>query len=1040
MIAETFINRPVTAIVIAIILIVTGILSALNLPVCQYPDISPPVVQVSATYPGADALTVEQAVATPVEEQVNGVPGMDYMQSNSTAAGTMSLNVTFKVGTNVDIAALDVQNRVSVATPILPTAVQRLGLTVRKRNPGIMMLVAIYSPKQTHSIEFLDNYTNIFIRDALLRVKGVGDIFTRTDAFSMRIWLNPDKMASLGVTNSDITSAVQEQNQEIAPGAIGRPPQPANQPFELSLLINSRLNNPKEFENIIIKTNPEDGSIVYLKDVARVELGKYNYSGYSYVDEKRASYLLIFQEPGSNSLETAKGIYSEMQRLSESFPSDVAYMVPFEAISVVKTSIKEVVKTLIQALILVVLVVFLFLQNWRTTLIPIVAIPVSIIGSFVFFIPLGFTVNTLTLFGFVLAIGIVVDDAIIVVEAVQRYIDEQHLTPRDAALRAMQDMSGPVIAIALVLAAVFIPVGFIPGIVGKLYQQFAVTIAISVLISAFVALSLTPALCSILLKPAEEKTHERGLNKFFKKYNQWFSRVTNRYSERVKKNIAFARYSMVFLIMVLILTVVLFKLKPTGFIPLEDEGRLYITFELPEASSTSRTVDVLGKLMAELKKIDGVGHYAAIAGLNVVTFSSKSNDGTIFCQLKPWDERTSKSERLRAIIAEMQKRFMAIKEAKVVVIPPPAIQGLGSTGGFSIIIQQRESSDSIQDFYRNIVNFMVAANKREEISQAFTFFTAQTPSYQLTVDRETAKRMGVNLADVFTTLQSYLGSSYINDFFAYGRDFRVLVEADTFFRNNINVLNNFFVRNQSGKMVPLSAFITYKRTEVAPLVSHFNLYRSAEFNGEAKQGYSSGQAIQALREVADKVLPTGYSYEFSGLSRQEIEVGSKTINIFILCLVFVFLFLAALYESWSSPFVVLFAVPFAAFGAILALTLVPSLSNNIYSQIGLVTLIGLSAKNSILIVEFAKRRVDSGKDIIESTIEAVRLRLRPIIMTSMAFILGVSPLIFSSGAGAVARKTIGWTVLGGMIGATFLGIFIIPVLFVIIIRIAYRKN
>jgi HAE1 family hydrophobic/amphiphilic exporter-1 len=1040
MIADIFIKRPVTAMVVAIIITIVGFLAILNLPVSQYPDITPPVVQVGGQFIGADAQTVEQTVTTPVETQVNGVPDMIYMQSNSTNNGQMTLNVSFNVGTNVDIAALDVQNRVNLATPQLPDDVRRLGLTVRKRNPSILMLVAVYSPKGTHSIEFLDNFTNIFVKDALLRVPGVGDVFSRTDDFSMRIWLQPDEMARLEITATDVTNAMQAQNIQVAAGSVGAPPQPKDQAFEYTAFINGRLTKVEEFRNIIIKTKPEDGSIVYLKDIARVELGKFNYAGNSFVDGQRSSFLLIFQTPNSNSLQTADGVYKAMAQLSKSFPYDVTYDVPFEAISVVKESIHEVLITLLEALSLVVLVVFLFLQNWRATIIPVLAIPVAIIGTFAFFIPLGFTINKLTLFAFVLAIGIVVDDAIIVVEAVQHYIDDQHFSAREATRRAMADISGPVVAIALVLAAVFVPVGFIPGIVGRLYQQFAITIAISVLISAFMALSLTPALCSLFLKPMILDEHSKGLNRFFFLFNRWFNRTANGYRNRVQQGINYSPHVAVLLLCIIIVTGFMVFAKPTAFIPIEDEGRVYITFELPEASSTARTVDVLNKMMVILKDTKGVAHFAALAGLNVVTFSTKSNSGTIFCQFIPWDERTDKSLQLNAMIAELQRKFSVIKEANVLVIAPPAIPGLGSTGGFSFELEQHESNDDIKGFERNVMNFMIEANKRPEIARAFTFFNARTPGYQVTVEREKCAKMGVSLTDVFSTLRTFLGSSYINDFTIYNRNFRVVAQADTLYRDEVQRLDKYYVRNQQGQMLPLSAVITYKVNESAALISHFNLYRSAEFNGDAKTGFSSGQAINALRDVAQKVLPPGYNYEFSGLSREEINAGSTTFFVFLLSIVFVFLFLAALYESWSIPFSVLLAVPLGGFGAILSLTLNPGLSNNIYAQIGLITLIGLAAKNSILIVEFAKERVERGIELVEATLQAVRLRLRPILMTSFAFIFGVTPLAFSSGAGAVARNTIGWTVLGGMLGATLLGIFIVPVLFVLITRLTFGKK
>jgi hydrophobic/amphiphilic exporter-1 (mainly G- bacteria), HAE1 family len=1040
MIADIFIKRPIAAMVVSIVLVILGTIAIFSLPISQYPEITPPVVQVTGQFIGADAKTVEQTVTIPVESQVNGVEGMEYIQSNSTNDGRMTMNVFFKVGTNVSIAATDVQNRVNVATPVLPDEVKRLGLTVRKRNPSILMLVAIYSPKGMHNIQFLDNYSNIFIRDALLRVKGVGDIFTRADDFSMRIWLQPDKMARFGLTAGDIIGAVQAQNVQVAAGSVGAPPQPADQAFEYTAFLNGRLSQPDEFRNIIVKTDPSTGSLVYLKDVARVELGKFNYSGVSFVDGQRASYLLVFQTPGSNAIETANGIYAKMDQLSRSFPPDVAYMVPFEAVSVVKVSVKEVVITLLIALALVMLVVFIFLQNWRATLIPFLAIPISIVGTFIFFLPLGFTINKLTLFGFVLAIGIVVDDAIIVVEAIQHYMDEQHMTAREATHKAMEDISGPVIAIALVLASVFVPVGFIPGIVGRLYQQFAITIAISVLISAFVALSLTPALSSLLLRPGHLNEGSKGLNHLFFLFNNWFRRTTNRYSRGVQAGIRNTRYVVVFLVCLMVGTYFLLVKKPTAFIPVEDEGRVYITFELPEASSTARTVQTLDRMMDILGKVPGVAHYAALAGLNVVTFSTKSNNGTIFCQLKPWDQRSSKSMQLNAIMRRMQKEFTVIKEANIIIIPPPAIPGLGTTAGFTFELQQRESNDDIKAFERVVFAFMKEANSRPEIARAFTFFNARTPGYQVTVDRQRCEKLGVSLTDVFTTLQTFLGSAYINDFTLYNRNFRVVAQADTFYRNDLSELGKYYVRNSQGNMVPLSTLISSKVNESAALLTHFNLYRTAEFNGDAKPGYSSGQAIAALRETADKVLPVGYGYEFSGLTREEIDAGSTTKYIFMLSILFVFLFLAVLYENWAVPFSILLAVPLGVFGAILALTFTPSLSDNVYAQIGFITLIGLAAKNSILIVEFAKVRVDRGVDLIEATIAAVKLRLRPILMTSLAFIFGVSPLAFSSGAGAIGRQTIGWTVLGGMLAATSLGIFIVPVLFVLIIRLSYGRR
>jgi HAE1 family hydrophobic/amphiphilic exporter-1 len=1040
MISEVFIRRPITAIVISLIILIIGILSIISLPISQYPNISPPTVNVTANYTGADALTVEQTVTTPVELQINGTPGMSFLSSTSTSDGRMNTTVTFDVGTDINIAALDVQNRVSVATPTLPEPVRRLGITVRKRNPTLLMVVAIYSPKGTHDAEFLDNYTNIYLKNAILRVPGVGDVNTRAEDFSMRIWLNPDKLAQLNMTPADVAAAINEQNIQVAGGAIGAAPQPTTQAFEYSLLLNARLEDEEQYKNIIVRTNPEDGSKVYLRDIARIELGKFNYGGAVKVNGEQAALLLVYQTPDGNALETADGIEATLKELKKSFPPDVDYNVSFESVSVVRVSIEEVLHTLVEALLLVTLVVFLFLQSWRATLIPILAIPVSIIGTFIFFIPLGFTINTLTMFGFVLAIGIVVDDAIVVVEAVQHYIDHERLSAKEATRRAMKDITAPVIAIALILAAVFVPVGFIPGIVGRLYQQFAITIAVSVIISAFIALTLTPALCSLLLKPMNLNEESRGLNRFFFKFNAWFSRTTEKYSNGVRFFIRKAPLAIILLICIYVGTIGMFASKPTGFVPNEDEGRLFIAVTLPEGASSTRTSAVIDKMIVIIKeKFPAVKNATSIAGLNVLNFSVKSNSGTVFTQLQPWDKRTNKDDRLEGLMANMRKEFATIKEANIVVVSPPAVPGLGTTGGFTFVLQQK-TAGSAKELEEVAGKFVGAINKRPEIANAYSFYNARTPGYQVLVDREKAKKMGVSLSAAYGVISNYLGSIYINDFTKYGRNFRVVAQADTAFRMNVESIKNYYVKNDKGEAVPLSAIINYKVVENAAMLAHFNLFRSADINGGAAPGYSSGDALAALEEVAAQVLPAGYGYEFSGLSREEKKSSGTTGAIFALSIGFVFLLLAALYESWSVPFSILLSVPIGAFGAILALIFLPSLSNNIYAQIGLITLIGLTAKNAILIVEFAKERVDWGMEVVAATIEAVKLRLRPIIMTSMAFILGILPLVFSSGAGAIARQTIGWTVFGGMLAATFLAIFIVPVLFVLITRLAYGKT
>ena len=684
-----------------------------------------------------------------------------------------------------------------------------------------------------------------------------------------------------------------------------------------------------------------------------------------------------------------------------------------------------------------VLVVFLFLQNWRATLIPILAIPVSLIGTFIFFIPFGFTINTLTLFAFVLAIGIVVDDAIVVVEAVQHYIDHEKLSPKEATRKAMRDISGPVVAIALILAAVFIPVGFIPGIVGRLYQQFAITIAVSVIISAFVALSLTPALCSLMLRHSKEEGDKLNfLDKFFRWFNKGFGKMNKAYTSRVSKWIKASPMVIIMMVCLMIGLFFMFKAKPSGFIPSEDEGRLYVTYEMPEGTSTARSKAMLLDVMKRVMDVPGVKTVGGLAGLNIITFSNKSNAGTMFVQLKTWDERKNTQQ---DILTEIQKRTADIKEARILAIGPPAIPGLGATAGFTFELQQITSTDSIQQFENVARKFLADLNKRPEIGMAYTFFTTHTPSYDVEVDKEQAKKLGVNVADVYGTISTLLGSSYVNDFNLYGRNFKVVAQADSSYRSSISEIGKYYVRNSAGSMIPLSSLITSKTIESPAVISHYNIYRSVEINGTPKPGYSSGQAIEALKEVA-KSLPEGYGYEFSGLSREEITAGDSSVQIFAISLVFVFLFLAALYESWSIPFSVLLAVPIGAFGSILTLLFLPSLTNNIYAQIGLVTLIGLAAKNAILIVEFAKERVDHGVEIVTATLEAVHLRLRPILMTSLAFILGVLPLAFASGAAAESRKTIGWTVFGGMLSATTLAIFVVPVLFVLITKLSYGKK
>jgi hydrophobic/amphiphilic exporter-1 (mainly G- bacteria), HAE1 family len=1050
MIANTFIKRPVTAIVISLVLVIAGFICLDNLAVDQYPNISPPSVSVSGSYTGADAQTVEQTVITPIEEQVNGTPGMEYMQGTATNSGGMSVRVTFGIGTNVQIAALNVQNRVGIAAPELPAVVAKLGVTVRASNPDMLMLVSIYSPKGTHNITFIDNYTSTFIEDAILRTPGVGDVTARADQFSMRVWMNPDKMASYNITPTDVVNALNAQNQYVAAGSVGAPPQNNSQMFETGILVNGMLSKAGQYQKIIVKTNPATGQMVYLKDIARVELGKFTFSSNSFMDGHRTSILQIFQSPGSNALETADNVYAALKQLKKSFPADIDYAVPFESITIIKVSMQEVLGTLLKALALVAMVVLLFLQNWRSTIIPIVAIPVSIMGTFCFFIPLGFTINTLTMFGFVLAIGIVVDDAIIVVEAVQHYIDEQHMSPKEATYEAMKEISAPVVAIALILASVFVPVGFIPGIVGRLYQQFAITIAISVMISAFVALSLTPALCTLLLRPSHHESKRKGvigkvsgvIDWCFGKFNHMFEWLAEKYTNGVARAIKYYWVVLVILAGICVGTYILFVKKPSGFVPSEDSGRLYVTYQLPDASSTAQSVEVMKKLMKIISKTPGILHYTASSGFNILNGGATSNSGSMFLMLKPWDERTTPQTSIPGITMAIKKGVAkaGIKNASVVPIQPPTIRGIGIAAGFAMQIEQGNSTDDIHAFEKAVHKFVAAAQKNPATAGAVCYFSAHTPSFDLNVDRVKCEKLGVNISDVFSTMQAYMGSLFVNNFTLYNRTYHVVVQADTVYRELITNMNKYYVRNSSNEMVPLSTLISYKATIAPPLITHFNIFRSAEVDGTIPEGYSSGQALDALRQTAKTALPRGYTYEFSGLSYEEVKAGSMTVYIFMFSIVFVFLFLAALYESWSVPFSVMLAVPISAFGAIVALTCIPSLNNNVYAQIGLITLIGLSAKNAILIVEFAKIRVDRGEELLASTLEAVRLRLRPIIMTSMAFILGVLPLALATGAGAVSRNTIGWTVLGGMIASSTISIFIVPVLFVLFTRMSYGKK
>lgn len=1036
MISEVFIKRPVTAIVISILITLLGVISLFTLPVSQYPNIAPPTVTVTANYTGADAQTVEQTVTTPIESQINGTPGMIYMSSNSTSNGQAQITVTFEVGTDIDIATLDVQNRVGIAEPALPEAVRRLGVTTRKANTDILMLVSLVSPNGTRDDKFLANYANLYLKDAIMRVKGVGDVVAFGQPFSMRVWLDANKLANLNLTPADVSAAIAEQNTRIPGGSVGGRPQESTAVFEYPVITDSDLSDVEDFEEIVVKTGT-DGSIVLLKDVARVELGQFSYGNSSKLNGMNSTGMMISQTPGGNAVQTAEGIEEQLERLKKSFPEDVDYLIGFETVSVVNASIDSVVMALFEALLLVTIVVFFFLQSWRATLIPVLAIPVSIVGTFIFFTLFGFSINNLTMLAFVLAIGIVVDDAIVVVEAVQHYIDHYKMDAKEATRRAMKDITAPVIAIALILAAVFVPVGFIPGMVGLLYQQFAITIAVSVMLSAFIALTLTPALCSIMLKPTAVNKDSKYLNKFFYKFNIWFEKVTYNYSKGVKKCIKATPLVLILLLCLFVGTGYMFQTKPTGFIPNEDAGVLFAGVTLPEGASAVRTAEVLKELEADLKADHPeIRYITAISGINILNRSFKSNGATLFISLKHWDER---SKTASDIAGAVMGKYAQYPKARILAVTPPAIPGLGSTGGFSLLVQDLNTVD-IKDFEAVVGKFLMAANQRPEIGMAYTLFNSNSPNYKLEVNREQAKRMGVPVSSIYTTLSAYLGSSYVNDFTKYGRNFRVVTQADVDYRMQIEDIGKLYVKNVQGQNVPMSTLVDYKLVTMPSIINHYNIFRSIEVSGSAAPGYSSGDALTALEEVAAEVLPEGYDYQFSGLSLQEKQSGSKTVQIFALCIIFVFLLLASLYESWSVPFSILLSVPLGLFGAILTLTLIPQLDNNIYAQIGLVTIIGLAAKNAILIVEFAKERVDIGMPLMEATLDAVKLRLRPIIMTSLAFILGIIPLMLSEGAGAVSRQTIGWTVFGGMSAATLLAIFVVPVLFVVITRLAYGKK
>ncbi len=1032
--AKFFIFRPVFAIVTAIVLTLAGIIAGINLPIAQYPQITLPTIRVSAVYPGASAEVVEQAIAQPIEEQINGVEGMQYMTSSSSGNGGYNLDITFGLEDNADIAAVQVQNRASQANARLPSEAISAGITTKKQTPDVLMYLALVSPKGTYDELFLANYATINVVEALKRIKGVGNVSLFGAEFGMRLWLRPDRMASLGVTPTDIYRAIQEQNAQAPAGQVGQMPAPKTQQFQYGVEVRGRLSEVSEFEDVIVRAQ-KDGSFIRVRDVARVELGAKDYVFQSRLNGQPAAAFSINLTPDASALETAALINAELKSLSASFPTDLTYDVVLDNTVFVQASLTEVVHTFFEALALVLIVVFLFLQNWRATLIPMLAVPVSLVGTFAAFTLLGFTINTLTLFGMVLAIGIVVDDAIVVVEAVEHHMQHSGLNARDATIRAMEEVSGPVVAMTLILAAVFVPVAFLGGISGVMYKQFAITVATSTALSGFVALSLTPALCALILKPREAG---RGglVRRSFDAFNRAFERLTAGYGRNVQAMIRRTLLSLTLLGILILAAFGLMSKVPGGFVPSEDQGYFLGSVQLPAAASLNRTEDVSAKVDGILKSYPAVEKRLVINGYNILNGAPQSDSALFVATLKPWQERTTEADSLKTVLLGTYMQAAKLPEAVVLAFNPPPIPGLGSTGGFSFKLQAR-AGGTPQELAKAADDFMAAARKRPEIGSIYSKFNPRTPAFRLEVDREKAKKMGVPISDITNALQTFLGGLNVNDFSRFGRSYKVTMQAEPEYRSDIQQIGLIHVRNGDNQMIPLSTLVTPVSTSAPTVLERYNLYRTAELGGNPGAGYSSGDAMTAMEEVAATALPPGYGFEWSGISKQEKESAGKAPVVFGLAIVFVFLFLAALYESWAVPFAVLLAVPLGLFGAMLGLWLT-GLTNNIYAQIGLVLLIGLAAKNAILIVEFAKMKLEEGEDAVTAAVGAAKLRLRPIIMTSFAFILGVVPLIIASGAGAAARVSMGITVFGGMLAATLLAIFMVPVLFVAVDRIVNR--
>jgi multidrug efflux pump len=1025
-----FIRRPIVAMVIAILTVLLGTVALLGLPIAQFPQILPPQVNLTTTYTGADALTIEQSVATPIEQQMNGVDNSLYIQSTNANDGSMNQTVTFDVGTNADVNNVLVNNRYSQAQPLLPQDVKNFGVTIKKSLAFPLIVISLYSPDGRYDATFLANYALININDAILRVKGVGDIRNLGSAdYAMRVWLKPDVLARLGLTVTDVQNAIRSQNVVNPAGQVGAEPAPPGQQLTFTVRAQGRLVEPEEFGNVVIRENP-DGSNVRVRDVARTELGTLTYSQYGTFNGKPAAVIAAFQIPGSNALDVADGIRKTMADLAKRLPTGIEYRISLDTTAPVKEGIREIVQTLLLAIGLVALVVFAFLQSWRATLIPLLTVPVSLIGAFAVFPLLGFSVNTLSLFGLVLAIGLVVDDAIVVVEAVELHIEEG-MAPREAALQAMSEVQGPVIAIALILAAVFIPVAFMSGVTGRLYQQFALTIAVSVLISAFNALTLSPALSAMLLRPRGQPRTVFG--RLGAGFNRWFGRATDGYVALNRRLIRKVVIPIGLLAGVAAISVVLGRKLPSGFVPDEDQGYAIIGVQLPDGASMQRTRAVYDKINDIISKQPGIRTSNGVAGFSFFTRTAASYLGTGFIGLEPWAERGAKDLTATTIIRSLNAAFASIAEARVFAVAPPAIPGISATGGFSMMLQDR-GGGSYDFLTQNVQRFVAEARKRPELEGVRPNFSPAVPQLFADVDKDKVMKEGVPIGDVYNALQTFLGGSYINDFSRFGRQWRVILQAEPGYRTGPDDIGQFYVRNGKGEMVPLSSFVTVRVTSGPEYTVRFNLYRSVEILGVPAPGYSSGQALDALEEVATKTLPSEMGYAWNALSYQERVAAGSSTRALGLSLVFVFLILAALYESWSLPFSVLLSTPVAVLGAYLGLQS-RHFDNNVYAQIGLVMLVGLTAKNAILIVEFAKHRLESGRSVVDAALEGARLRLRPILMTSFAFIFGCLPLWVASGAGAAARRVLGTAVVSGMLAATVLGVLLIPTLFVVVERL-----